>query len=251
MNRSDAQHHDVASYALGLLDGPGAAEFEDHLVTCDRCAAELETFLPVASLLAGVDGEAFLEAEAAVADNHMLDEMLNAVTYERSRAKVRRTFSLAAGVVALAAAAGVGLYVGDVGGGDGTTPQARPTLEIPKSDEDSSDLPTAQPFRATNPATKVSVTVRLADRSWGTAVAMDLRNVRGPLDCQLVAVGRDGLGTVVSSWTVDKAGYGTAENAKPLQITGSTAVKRDDIDRIEVQTVNDGARPGVLVEVDV
>ncbi|GGK27222.1 RNA polymerase subunit sigma [Pilimelia terevasa] len=250
MNRSEAQHYDVASYALGLLDGPDAAVFEDHLVACDRCAAELESFLPVASLLADVDGEAFLDAEAAVAEGDMLDKMINTVTYERSRTKVRRTFSLAAGVVALAAAVGAGLLAGNIGGTGGRTPQAQPSASI-LTDTDSGVLASVPAIRSTDPATKVQASVRLAEKPWGTALALELRNVRGPLKCQLVAVGSDGYGEVLSTWTVDQIGYGNADNGKSLQLAASTALKRADIDRIEVQSVNEGARPGRLVSVDV
>ncbi|GGJ77629.1 RNA polymerase subunit sigma [Pilimelia anulata] len=250
MTRSDAEHHDVASYALGVLDAPDAARFEDHLIQCDRCAAELESFLPVTSLLADVDGEEFLAAEASLAGNRMLDEMVAEVSHERARVRSRRVFSLAAGVVALAAAAGIGLYAGTLTGGAGA-PQAQPSPNQTLGEGQSGFLDGVPAVRAVDPTTKVNAAVRLAERPWGTAIAMDLRNLKGPLKCQLVAVGNDGLGEVVSTWTVDREGYGTAANQKALQLAGSTAIKRADIDRMEVQSVADGGRPGLIVSVDV
>lgn len=252
MNRSDAQHFDVAGYALGLLDDRDAALFEEHLAGCDRCADELESFLPVASALAEVDAEAFLAAEATVADGQVLDEMVNAVTYDRSRARAKRAFSLAAGVVALAAAAGIGLYAGGVGD-VGRVPQALPSpSDGIKATATAGDLlPGVTAIRATDPTTKVQAAVKLDGRPWGTLLVLELRNVAGPLECQLVAVGPDGFGEVLGTWTVDRAGYGTGANKSPLTIPGSTRVKREDIDRIEVQTVKEGERPGRLVSVDV
>jgi len=48
-------HYDVAAYALGVLEEPDCSHFEEHLATCDACAEELESMLPVVDLLADVD----------------------------------------------------------------------------------------------------------------------------------------------------------------------------------------------------
>jgi hypothetical protein len=58
-------HLDVASYALGVLDPGDVDRFEEHLVTCDPCATELEALLPVTRLLAQVDRGAFGAAPVA------------------------------------------------------------------------------------------------------------------------------------------------------------------------------------------
>ena len=47
MNASEV-HYDVASYALGVLEPADVDRFEEHLVTCDACALELEALLPLA-----------------------------------------------------------------------------------------------------------------------------------------------------------------------------------------------------------
>src|SRR5205085_260635 len=49
--RAALADYEVASYALGLLDDADATAFEEHLATCDACAEDLESFLPVAALL--------------------------------------------------------------------------------------------------------------------------------------------------------------------------------------------------------
>src|SRR4051794_10613160 len=48
---ADEPHYDVASYALGLFDDADATAFEEHLASCDGCAEDLESFLPVVALL--------------------------------------------------------------------------------------------------------------------------------------------------------------------------------------------------------
>ncbi|GAA2513313.1 zf-HC2 domain-containing protein [Pilimelia columellifera] len=252
MNRSDELHYDVASYALGILDDRDAQIFEDHLAGCQRCAIELEGILPVTSLLSEVDGETFVEMEEIVRDEHLLDEMVNAVTYERSRARAKQMFSLAAGVVALALVGGLAFL--NIGGGSDSLPQALPSVsEAPRSDSESplDGLAGVTPKRATDAGTKVEAAVRLADRVWGTDVALELRSVKGPLKCQLVAVRADGLGEVVTTWTVDKNGWGTNERREALKLRGGTAVKFDDIDRMEVQSVDSSGSTELLVAVDI
>ena len=47
-------HVDVAAYALGAMDDREASQFEDHLVGCATCTAELESMVSVVALLADV-----------------------------------------------------------------------------------------------------------------------------------------------------------------------------------------------------
>lgn len=44
-------HDDVEAYALGALDAPEARAFEDHLVSCAACRAELGSYAPVMQAL--------------------------------------------------------------------------------------------------------------------------------------------------------------------------------------------------------
>jgi hypothetical protein len=253
MMGQSAMHKDVASYALGVLDPADAARFEDHLALCDACAVELESLLPVTALLSHVDGDSFVQVEESVREGRMLDEMVNAVAYERSRARARRMFSLAAGVVALILFSGLSIVAGMTVGGDGTPPVAAgspspagPDLGVGGLDE----LP-GQRFSATDPTTKVKAEVVLEGHDWGTQVSIAVGAVHGPLTCQLVAVGADGLGEVVYSWKVPKKGYGTRENPQVLFLQGATAVSRADIARVELQSLDAAGRTGLLVAVDV
>jgi len=251
MNRSDAQHYDVASYALGILDDADMTRFEEHLAGCDRCGLELESLLPVTDLLADVDGAAFVEMEEVVRDDHMLDEMVNAVTYERSRAKARRVFQLAAGVVGFLAVGGVA--VANMGGGSTPTPLAAPsaTVSIKAGENTGNNMALAETFRPTDKNTGVEGVFRVAGSPWGTEVQLTLAKVKGPLNCQLVAVHKDGTSDIMSTWVVPKDGYGTKDHPERLVLPGASATKRSDIARLEVQSVDDSGRPKLVVGTDV
>lgn len=54
---------DLGAYALGALDVDEAAEVRRHMLQCAECAAEYESFAPLAGLLSVADG-----AEAATAE---------------------------------------------------------------------------------------------------------------------------------------------------------------------------------------
>jgi len=247
-----SDHRDVAAYALGVLDANDAARFEDHLALCDACAVELESLLPVTALLSHVDGESFVQAEESVRDGRMLDEMVNAVAYDRSRARARRMFALAAGVVALLLFSGLSLVAGIATGGDdqpvasGSPAPAGPDLGVGGLDE----VP-GQRYSATDATTKVKAEVVLEGFEWGTQVSIAVGNVRGPRVCQLVAVGDDGLGEVVYSWKVPPKGYGTKDNPQVLFLQGATQVDRKDIARVELQSLDAEGRSDLLVAVDV
>lgn len=255
MGHSGAVHHDVAAYALGVLDEYGASQFEDHLVECDACAVELESLLSVTALLSQVDGDSFVTMEQAVRDDRMLDEMLNAVAYDRSRVRARRMLALAAAVIAVVMVGGGALVAGLAMGGDADRPVAVGSPS-PEAGPDGPgvgglDQVPGDRYSATDPSTKVHAEVVLEGREWGTMVSIAIGSIRGPLTCQLVAVGTDGLGEVVYTWKVPKDGYGTPANPEVLFLQGATAVSRASITRVELQSLDAEGRSGLLVAVDV
>jgi hypothetical protein len=64
-----------------------------------------------------------------------------------------------------------------------------------------------------------------------------LRGVRGPLDCELVAVSASGEQRVVLGWLVPAAGYGVPGHPGHLIISGGTAIARKNLSRLEVKVV--------------
>jgi hypothetical protein len=80
----------------------------------------------------------------------------------------------------------------------------------------------------------VNAKIGLTGDDHGTEVQFDLTGVKGPLDCTLWAVSKDGTTRrAVASWTVDSTGYGTAGNPKALHIEGNVAIARADLGKLE------------------
>jgi hypothetical protein len=91
---------------------------------------------------------------------------------------------------------------------------------------------------ATNPQTGVTGTVGLLTKAWGTYVSLDLADVRGPLECELIAVSKTGERRVVTGWTVGVPGDGVAGHPAHLLVQGGTAISVADLARFDVIVVN-------------
>lgn len=276
-------HETVGAYALGILDDAEATEFEAHLAGCDVCARQLEEFsgmepmlaaladlpgagLPGAALPgAALPGAGFPALAPAAAPGHrrgapeggerlasppghgLADRLVAEVAAQRARWR-RRGLYLAAVAAALiiggpfAVLAATGDGGEDVAGGD-----PHPTSPA----EDAFFHHMEEKTAATDPRTDVTATVGTEKKAWGTHTVLELKNVKGPLKCSLVAVGKDGEKETVTTWSVPEWGYGVKDSPhpaarNPLYVHGGAALDRDDIDRFEVRT-SDGER---LVEVD-
>lgn len=254
MNQSE--HLDVAAYALGVLDDRDSAQFEEHLAGCWSCAGELESLLPVVDLLSDVDPDDLVTTERATADPHLLDRMLAVVAEDRRRARSRRLYSLAAGVVLLAMLTGLAVFVGANWVGDsGYTAQPSPqaTGVRPSGTPDGGfggpDLPAGERLSALDGTTGVKAEMMLESRPFGTQVSFALSRLSGPRTCRLVVVSKDGATEVLSSWTVPDSGYGTDARPAPLLLQAATAVPRPDIREIQVQAVGTDGVAAPLVTV--
>ena len=91
---------------------------------------------------------------------------------------------------------------------------------------------------ATDPGTGVAGTAGLVAKGWGTQVTLDLSKVRGPVECQLVAVSRTGERRVVMGWLVPTPGDGVPGHPAHLVIQGGTSIPRSDLARVDVDVVN-------------
>jgi hypothetical protein len=213
------EHTDVGAYSMGLLEEPDRLTFEDHLAGCPSCAAELTELSPMAALLRGVEpvGPADEPAEATVTEL-----IRRRVTRQRRRSRWQ---------VALGAAAGIALIGGGIAVGHAVAPShngpAAPPLAV-----------AGQHHSATDPGTGVAGTVGLAAKAWGTRVTLDLSKVRGPLECELVAVSRTGERRVVMGWLVPAPGDGVPGHPAHLVIEGGTSIPRNDLARVDVDVVN-------------
>jgi hypothetical protein len=253
------EHYDVASYALGVLDDREAARFEDHLIECPRCAFELESFVGVVDLMADVDGEALIAAEETKQDGIVLHKMLGEVRTERRRANSRRLYSLAAAVVIFAMLSIGALFAGgkwfapDQKATSNTAQRGTSQLDPLPNTQDGPGIGgpdlTGQKYSGTDPRTGVHADVAMEKKDWGTQISFAISQIKGPLECRLVAVHTDGTTEPLVSWNVGDKGWGTAANPEPLLLQAVTATAREDIAHIQVQEVTSAGAGDTLVRV--
>jgi hypothetical protein len=258
--QSQAPHHDVASYALGILGDEESTRFEEHLAGCEACAQELESFLPVVDLMsdvrlstvdlpprpADVPGDEVGMRRARRSQRHgsRLHPPRVGAAASVARSALRRP-AVAAAVAAVAA-------VGVTAGVAGTLGPERLTTEPGVSTAASSgpatgtapwdklrgpDLAKGQRLSASDPASGVHADLVIDRAPWGTRVSFALSHVAGPQTCRLVVVRRSGGTEVLSTWVVPSDGYGTAAQPQPLVLQAATALPRADIAGLRVESV--------------
>jgi len=250
-------HHDVASYALGVLGEQEATHFETHLAACDACARELESFLPVVDLLSDVRPTVDLPPRSAQPPGDDLGRRRARrserrtprptagarglpATVGRAAGSALRRPAVAAAVAAVVAAgvtAGVTGAFGTVREGGRSAAAAGVTTSTPWDRLRGPDLATGQRLAASDPATGVHADLVLDSAPWGTRVTFAVSHVAGPQTCRLVAVRRDGGTEVLSTWLVPADGYGTSAQPQPLVLQAATALDRRDIARLRVESV--------------
>ncbi|MFE3149853.1 anti-sigma factor family protein [Streptomyces sp. NPDC059218] len=250
----DPAGHDAAgAYLLGVLDDAEASAFEAHLAGCDLCAARLDELAGLEPVLARVSESRGVSAVRYVPGQpgpHVLERLVDEVRAGRVRRRRRSMFLVAAAVALIIGGPVVAVLAG---GDDGPTTRAAGPYPTGSSDptEGAAFRRMPEKVRATDPRTRVSATVGMAERPWGTSTVLELRNVTGPQKCRLIAVSRTGEEEVVTSWSVPEWGYGIQDSPYPgaeypLYVSGGAAMGRGDIDHFEVRTFD--GRP--LVEVD-
>jgi hypothetical protein len=226
---AEPAHTDVASYVLGLLDEDEMSRFEEHMLTCERCAAEADELMALPPLLEPLAsrGGADLEPPAtAVPGESMLPALLADVAADRNRRRRRWMMALAAGIALIVAGPILGVTLGH---------QSSP----PTTDSVAQDMVmVGEQHSAVNPANGVSATIGLDQRSWGTHVAIELKGVHGPLKCDLVVVSKTGETQVVTNWIVPTPGYGVPGHEQALFVHGGAALNKSQIDHFEVRTLD-------------
>ncbi|MGR3936155.1 zf-HC2 domain-containing protein [Streptomyces sp. BRA346] len=259
-----AGHDAVGAYVLGVLDEADATYFEEHLAGCDQCGRQLDELTGLEPLLAdlaadipGIHGapgrtaitghtpHAFTATPTAIdtltarPGPSLLNRMVGEVAAARSKRKRRGLY-----LVAAAAALIVGGPLGTMAvtsGSDANPPvAASPTTDKALFDE----MP--MKMEGTDATTKVAAAVAMQDKMWGVDAVLRLKNVKGPLNCSLIAVSKDGHEQTMMTWAVPERGYGienspTKTARDPLWAHGGAGLKSDDIERFEVRT-SDGKR---------
>ena len=112
MSEHEGSQRDLGSYLLGALDPAERTAVQVHLSTCGACREELASYAGVPGLLGRLTRDEVL-GEALFPPASLLPSVLAAVEAERgSRQSRLRRWQVAAGMAALAAAAGLVLAVG-------------------------------------------------------------------------------------------------------------------------------------------
>ncbi|MEW2179968.1 zf-HC2 domain-containing protein [Streptomyces sp. NPDC005406] len=247
---TDEAGHDAAgAYVLGILDDAETAAFEAHLARCARCAAHLDEFSglePMLAMLAespaAVPGARPVPHVPTPPAPRMLDTLVDEVAARRAR-RTRRGRYLVAAAAALIIGGPVAAVMA-TGSGTSSVEAADPHPTSPAEDAFFHHM--KEKAQATDPVTAVDATVGMEPKAWGTHTVLELKNVKGPQKCRLVAVSKTGEEEVVTSWAVPKWGYGIADSTHPtarypLYVHGGAAMDRADIDHFEVRTF-DGER---------
>lgn len=273
MYEQESVHDAVGAYVLGILDDADASAFEAHLAGCDICGAHLEEFSgmePTLAMLAEAPAPAparppnvlNMPGMAGLADfpparpipvvptapsPKLLGGLLDEVAAKRAAGRRRGMYLVAAAAALIIGGPAVAVVVtaNDTGSSNEAI-EPHPTSPA----EDAFFNHMDEKVRATDAITKVSATVGMEKKGWGTHTVLELKNVKGPLKCNLIAVSKTGEEEVVTSWAVPKWGYGIPDSPdkaakNPLYVHGGAAMNRNDIDHFEVRTF-DGER---LVEV--
>ena len=247
------EHETVGAYALGILDDAEATAFEAHLATCEWCAQQLDELAgmePMLAALADLPGSgstpAIGDSLSAKPQPRLVEKLVDEVADRRAR-KRRRSFYMVAAAGALIVG-GPFVAVATSGGDGGGGAENRPLAASPaKAAFDG----ISDKITATDPTTKVTATVALQKKDWGTGTVTELKNVKGPLKCSLVLVAKNGQRVTMSSWSVPNWGYGvpdakSEQSKQPLYIGGAAAFQPNEIDHFEVVTF-EGKK---LVQVD-
>ncbi|MCM1970771.1 MULTISPECIES: anti-sigma factor [Streptomyces] len=246
-----SEHETVGAYALGILDDAEATAFEMHLAGCEWCAQQLDELAgmePMLAALADLPGSgtpAIGESLSAKPSPRLVQNLVDEVAERRAMTR-RRSFYLVAAAAALIIGGPVAAIATTDDSG-GTSSQAGSTSPAKAAFTTMSEKVTGR-----DSSTKVTATVAMEAKQWGTHAVLELKNVTGPQKCSLIAVGKNGERETITSWSVPKWGYGipnaqTEQAKQPLYVHGGAAFTPEEIERFEVMTF-DGQR---LVEVAV
>ncbi|MET9519290.1 zf-HC2 domain-containing protein [Streptomyces sp. NPDC002994] len=244
-----SEHDAVGAYVLGILDDADATAFEAHLAYCEYCAAQLDDFAGMEPMMAALAESPGPPPRLTEPSPQLLSRLTDEVAAGRAQRR-RRGFYLVAAAAVLVVGGPTIAVVATSGNDDkGGNIAGEPHPTSPAEDAFFNHM--EEKIVATDASTKVSATVGMEKKAWGTHTVLELKNVKGPLKCSLIAVSKDGQEETVTSWAVPKWGYGIADSTNemaknPLYVHGGAAMNRNEIDHFEVRTF-DGKR---LVEVE-
>ncbi len=206
--RSLERHRDVGAYALGVLDEAEAFRFEDHLMECPRCAAEVTEFgVTTRQLMLYRRATPRFVHPMAQPGPRMLDRLLAEVAARRRAGRRRLLFALAASVAFAVSVPAVAMM-------------AKGSSEEPLT------------VAATDARSGVWAQVTVEDKASGSQVELKVKDASGPRPCHLVIVGRDGTEETATSW------HGRGHDTHPNTMMASSSKHPDETARYEVRSAS-------------
>ncbi|GAB2814158.1 zf-HC2 domain-containing protein [Streptomyces chlorus] len=205
--RSLERHRDVGAYALGVLDEAEAFRFEDHLMECPSCAAQVTEFgATTRQLMLYRRSTPPLTHPMPKPGPRMLDRLLSEVAGRNRAVRRRLLFALAASVVLAMTAPALAMM--SSGGGE----------QAPES------------IAAADERSGVWAEITTADEDWGSRLELKVKDGAGPRVCRLVVVGQDGSEETVTSWNVPR------HDARPNIMTGGSTLRSGQVERYELRS---------------
>jgi hypothetical protein len=191
-----------AAYVLGALSPEDRQRFEEHLRTCDRCAASVRELAGLPGLLARVDAPA-VTPDLAAPPPDLLPSVLRRVRRGR---RIRTAVTSASAALAVSACVALAVVAS-------SPPAPPPSVAMTALG--------AFPVRAD---------ARLDAFSWGTQVDMSCSYTgdRSSGEYVLVAISRSGTETRLATWKA------VPDNTARIVI--GTALKTSDLTALEVRT---------------
>ncbi|WP_103354805.1 anti-sigma factor [Amycolatopsis sp. CA-128772] len=191
-----------AAYVLGALSPEDRQRFEEHLRTCDRCAASVRELAGLPGLLARVDAPA-VPPELAAPPPDLLPSVLRRVRRGR---RIRLAVTSASAALAVSACVALAVVA------SAPPPAPPPSVAMTALGE--------FPVRAD---------ARLDAFAWGTQVDMSCSYTGGRSGGEylLVAIARDGSETELATWKA------VPDNTARIVI--GTALKTPDLTALEVR----------------
>lgn len=200
---------DLGAYLIGSLAPAERSAVERHLAGCPQCRAELAVLAPLPGLLGRISAED-VRSGALTPGPGLLPRALDGVrSRQRAQRRRLRRWRLAAVAAAVLAVAAVAV-----------PPPVRPGT-APDPVPPAAPLSTAAGVGATG-------TGGLTARPWGTAIALELRDLPAAPGYVAWARSRDGRGEVAASW-------GATPDGRAV-VTGATAIARADLAAVQIRT---------------
>lgn len=199
---------ELGAYLIGSLAPSERSAVDQHLATCQLCRDELAELAPLPGLLARLDADE-ARHQVLTPGPDLLPRTLDAVRAEQAGNR-RRLGRWRTGALAAAAAAVIAVAVA-------TVPAVLP------------DGAARTPYTVAAGGTAAGMG-SMQERTWGTAVQLDLSGLPPAGGYEALAVARDGRSEVAATWGQTPSGRAV--------VNGATAIQRDDLASIDVLTAD-------------